>query len=78
MNSDGRKAVGHEFYIKSQMIFLPVYNCRTLAQQSTNSSQALKCAQQRAKAALSPSMVNETQRAGNERNFIHLRSIKLI
>lgn len=36
------------------------------------------CAQQRAKAALSPSMANETQRAGNERNFIHLRSIKLI
>lgn len=41
MNSDCRKAVGHKFYIKSQMIFLPVYNCRTLAQQSTNSSQAL-------------------------------------
>lgn len=41
MNSDGRKAVGHKFYVESQIIFLPVYNCRTLAQQSTNSSQPL-------------------------------------
>lgn len=36
------------------------------------------CAQQRPKAALNPSMANETQPVGNERNFIHLWSIKLM
>lgn len=74
----GGEAVGHEFVGSSQMQFLPVYKCSSLARPWTCSSQQAACGWQSAPSALSPEIANVAQLSGSKGNFIRPWSIKLI
>lgn len=66
------------FTLKAKLYFFLFITAELWLSRAPTPPSHWTCALQRPKAALSPSMANETQREGNERNFSHLWSIKLI